>query len=686
MSKSKSIRSKIIIMLVVPLVALAALWVFTVGQAIDSALDLRTATVTGEQVGWPGDQLIRALQAERSRTQEYIARGRRNAYHMRTQRVATDRAIATFRKLAGGYNAAGVGSDATRARIRETLTSLAELSRIRATVDTGTATRQTARSDYDQAIAVVSRVLHAVAHFSDPDVDRQMHVLYRIARASELFSQEDALLSGAIVAGGLTREEQAELVRVVNVLRYELSAASVELAAPLVATYVGMLESPASAAVRQVEDRLVEAGSVGAVAVGLDVWRSAFDAADRQLHDFLMAGFDTTLSAARADGTAALTRIYLAGGTGLLVIALSVFMSWRSGRLVVLRLTALRTAATELAHRRLPELVRRLRAGEQVGEPCDELDLPPGSDEIAQVGAAFDEVHRRAVESAVAEAAVRRGMNQVFVNISRRNQTLLHRQAVLLEQLHNTASDPEQLRRITLADRLAVRMRRHAEHLVILAGDVSGGGRRSRVPLPEIVGGAAAEIEAADRVDVQAVAEVELPGQVAPDVVHVLAELLENATAYSPPDTRVQITSQRVPHGVYLEIVDRGLGMSAQALEEANALLSEPPDFDPADSARLGLFIVAQLAARRRLRVSLRQSAYGGVTAVVLIPPELFEQPGGAATRTPNVDPHWPVPEEEPKVEVVTGTVVNGDGEPAGPNALPHRIPNQSGIVIRPLG
>ena len=633
---ARSIRARVAITLIVPLVAMAGLWAFTLSQTLGSALDLRNATAVGNQIGRPGDYVLGMLQNERRISEQYLATDGLNASVLRGPRTATDTAVADFRRLSSQYTADGPGSQATRARVQDALASLSRLSAIRTAVGSKTIAWDTAMDDYGQVISTVLHTLQAAAVISNATVDEQMHTLVDISQARELLSQEDALMTGAASAGQFEPGEYLRVVAITGALSFQLTTAGAQLSGEIADAYTSLLASPALSAMQAANDTIL-AGPIssGAVPFTLPVWRATFDAANRQLRDFLISSFESTLTEAGKTGTAALVRLCFAAAAGLLVIIVAVFISMRNGRSVVRRLTALRVAATELAHDRLPEIVARLRAGDQVDMGADVPDLPLGSDEIAQVGKAFDEVRRSAVESAVAEAAMRKGMYRVFVNISRRNQNLINRQLKLLGQMRTTVSTPQEQRNVALADHLAVRMRRHAEDLVILAGDTPSRGWHKRVPLEEVIRSAAAEVEDCDRIELQAITDTVLPGQVVPDVIHLLAELLENAATYSPPHTTVCVTAQRVPHGISVEIEDRGIGMTAQARAEANSRLAEPPDFDPADSARLGLFVVAQLAARRGLKVSLRPSSCDGITAVVLIPPALAEQ-ANAQTRTPS--------------------------------------------------
>ena len=640
MRKPQSIRSKITTTLVAPVVALTGLWFLTLSQTVNAARCLRSTAAAGQYVGRSSDVLVAALQAERSRSVDHLATGRGDAGGLHTQRVATDTTVGDFRRLTGQYSASGAGNAATRASIKHALVSLSRLTSIRAAVDAGATLRTTALANYSALISDALQVLYAATAVSASAVDRQIHTLVSLNQSRELFSQEDALLTGAIAAGAMNSGEYLELIKIVDVRRFQTMNASAELPAPARAVYVHILASPAFAAVRATEDTIIERGPAGGpVPVRADAWRSAYDAASTPLHHFLTTQLDGALKQAQASGTETLEQTSAVAMLGLLGVILSVLTSVRNGRAMVGRLTALRSAATNLAEHRLPEVVARLRAGEQVGANGVDADhwardLPAGVDEITEVGAAFTKVQRSAIDSAVAEATLRRGMNKVFVNISRRSQCLISRQLTLLEQMYTTAATPDHRRYIILADRLAVRMRRHAEDLVILAGDAPSRGWHSRVPLAEVIRSAVAEVEDCDRIEIQTIADVALPGKVIPDVVHLLAALLENATAFSPPTTPVHVIAQRVATGIGVEIEDRGLGMTSEARAEANARLSAPPVFNPANSTRLGLFVVAQLAARRGLRVSLRPSSYGGVTAMVLIPTDLIEQ-----TSTPDQVP-----------------------------------------------
>ena len=219
---------------------------------------------------------------------------------------------------------------------------------------------------------------------------------------------------------------------------------------------------------------------------------------------------------------------------------------------------------------------------------------------------------------------LRRGVSQVFLNLARRNQALLHRQLTLLDAMQRQAREPEALDDLFQLDHLTTRMRRHAEGLIILSGAAPGRAWRKPVPVLDVVRAAVAEVEDYTRVNVLPLPEAHISGTAVADVIHLIAELIENATIYSPPQTKVQIRGDSVANGFVVEIEDRGLGLTPEEYQAVNDRLANPPEFDLADSDRLGLFVVSRLANRNGVSVVLRSSPYGGTTAIALIPKSLM--------------------------------------------------------------
>jgi anti-sigma regulatory factor (Ser/Thr protein kinase) len=264
--------------------------------------------------------------------------------------------------------------------------------------------------------------------------------------------------------------------------------------------------------------------------------------------------------------------------------------------------------------------VDQLAIGLDVDLTQDSLVIPVKSREIGQVREAFAKVQQTAVEAAVGQARLREGIGEVFRNLARRSQSLLHRQLALLDRMERRTEDPEELADLFRIDHLTTRMRRHAESLIILSGLSPARGWRNPVPLVDVLRAAVAEVEDYTRVSVKSAGDAALAGPAVGDVIHMIAELIENATIFSPPNTPVVVQGDIVGQGFAVEIEDRGLGLSDEKLADANHLLAHPLPFDPSNTDQLGLLVGGQLAQRHEIRITLRPNAYGGTTAIVLIP------------------------------------------------------------------
>jgi signal transduction histidine kinase len=331
-----------------------------------------------------------------------------------------------------------------------------------------------------------------------------------------------------------------------------------------------------------------------------------------------------------AQHSAALIRIALAAAIGLIaVLAAAIAMAWFARRMAR-DATGLELAARRFADQQLPQLVARLRSGEDV-DLGSELPPPPQAKvtEIARAAAALASVQRTAATATTTETSLRSGISQVFVSLARRSQSLLQRQLRLLDDLERKAADPSALADLFPLDHLTTRMRRHAEGLIILSGAVPGRAWSNPVPVIDVIRGAIAEVEDYKRITVLTNAEDMVAGSAVADLIHLLAELIENAALFSPSGTRVEVKAERVGNGFAIEIEDRGLGIKPEELDALNHQLSSPTDFDLANADQLGLFVVSRLAARHKLRVFLRPSPYGGTTAIVVLPPNMITSEAG---------------------------------------------------------
>ncbi|MGW4467525.1 nitrate- and nitrite sensing domain-containing protein [Micromonospora sp. NPDC004704] len=626
-SRNWTIRSKIIALVAVPIAALLALWIFATLLTVEPATRLLSAQSLLDKIGHPGTVVVGELQTERRLSIRYLAGGDLAA--LNEQRAKTDRSVAEMRRLTYGSGLLDSG-DTLRNRVDQLFVALDALPSGRGFIDRKDMDRAGAFGLYSSTVSLTYRVFDSTAALGVDGVNVESLNVIALGRAREVLDQVDAVLAGAFVAGRFAEGEYPQVVQAIGTQRFLYEESVANLPDGDRAAYQRLVDGDDFIRVRAMMADVVAKGRTGAaVPVSAEAWRTSYDNVQRQLHDFELAAADTLTDRAKPVAVQVLVRLGLAGLLGLAAVILSMFIAIRVGRSLIGRLTGLRTAALDLAGNRLPDVVGRLRRGEEVDVARESPDLEYGRDEIGQVGNAFSEVQRTAVRSAVDEAGLRRGMNEVFLNIARRSQTLLHRQLALLDKMERRVTEPEELEDLFRIDHMATRMRRHAEDLVILAGAAPGRGWRNPVAMVDVMRGAISEVEDYARVDVAAVQPASTVGPAVGDVIHLLAELIENATSFSPPHTRVRVTGQLVPNGYAVEVEDRGLGMTPEALELANQRLAEPPEFDPVNSARLGLFVVAQLGARHGVRVQLRPSPYGGVTAVVLIPGELVAPGNG---------------------------------------------------------
>jgi signal transduction histidine kinase len=658
-----SIRTKLIVLLLPPLATLLAMWIFATSLTLGDVQTLFAGNTKNVYAGQPAEKMMTEVQRERRLALQYLGTGRSDPRAMYEQRAKTDAAFTQFKRISADSRLTSIASDFIKQRLDEVVLAYNGMGTVRAAVEGGSLDRLGALRQYSEIVDVTQRMIDALPESIDNALDRESGALIDMSRGREYLSREDALLHGAAAAGRFAPGEHAEFVKLVGIQRFVYSSALPDLPAAGRDAYLRTLEGDTFRQIRAMEDQLVtDVRANGVIPVNINTWRATFDLAIEQFRAAVNESADEIISRAEPVAMTLILRLAVAAIFGFLAFAVSLFLAVRVGRSLIRRLSRLRSTAENLAERELPETVGRLRRGEDVELPLGHANLDLGTDEIGQVASAFGKVQETALDSAVQEARLRKGLNEVFLNLARRSQTLVHRQLSMLDRMERRTTDPEELEDLFRVDHLATRMRRHAEDLVIIAGAAPGRGWRNPVPIVDVIRGAVSEVEDYARCVFSAIPDAALAGRAVADVIHLLAEIIENATSFSPPHTRVQISGQLVPNGFALEIEDRGLGMTPEAIEDANERLVHPPDFDPASSARLGLFVVALLAARHGIRVTLRTSAYGGITAVVLLPKDLV-----VADRSMMALPSM--------APVLILESAGPDGEPRGRHAAGHTAP-----------
>jgi signal transduction histidine kinase len=624
--RNSRVRTKVTALLL----SLAALWSFAAWVTLRDGLNLLWVSTLDQSVGRPTVALVAELQEERRLTSVYLGGpGRQQREALKAQRSRTDEVRARFQEQAGGEGARLAAGDALEQRIGETLGRLERLDADRGAVDAGRVDRARAAAAYSAIIDAAFRVYRANATLDDEGIAKDGRTLIELIRAQEILAREDALLAGVLATGRLTEAEYAQFVQLVGAQRHIHTEAAAELPEPDRARYEELAAGPAMTRLRTLEDLIIRSGpAVGTPPVSAQEWRAAVEPLIPELERLVLTAGDSLVERATPVAVGVVARLLLAGGLGLLAVIASVVLSITTARALVGQLEKLREAARELAEQRLPSVVERLGRGEKVDVRAEAPPLAFGNDAIGQVGQAFNVVQETAVRVAVQQAELRQSIRDILLSLARRTQSLVHRQLTLLDTMERRENDPDELRDLFRVDHLATRMRRNAENLIIMSGASPGRAWRRPVPMVDVVRGALAEVEDYTRVTVMPMGQVELVGRAVGDVIHLLAELIENAVSFSPPYTTVQVSGQLVANGYVIEVEDRGLGMSQEDIDAANRRIADPPEFNLATTSRLGLFVVSRLAERHTIRVALKPSPYGGTTAVILLPHELVSEEG----------------------------------------------------------
>lgn len=625
--RGKSIRRKIVALLLVPLVSLTAIWGFATVLTGREANRLFTVSSLVEKVGYPIEDTVRVVQQERRQTLVYLADPRASdaLSALRRTRTATDEALAEIRRNARDSDVREVLDQDDGEGLTAVLDAFDGLDSLRGSVEEGTVTRAQALDLYNRLIDPCYALLAKLDVVDSVEMDKQYRALVSVALARELLSREDALLGSALVVGRLTREEIREVsdFQAQRDVVYDTSLAQLPSAER--ERYESFWKNATTAPLRTAEQAVV-AAAPGTPPKGVTArnWDTAAGDVLQELGTLDEQANDRYQDRVRPVAIEVIVKAVFAGVFGLVALIVSLVLSVRIGRGLIRDLRQLRLEAHEASGVRLPSVMRRLSAGEQVDVETEVPQLEYDKNEMGEVGQALNSLQRAAVEAAVKQAELRAGVSEVFVNLARRSQVLLHKQLTLLDTMERRTEDAEELADLFRLDHLTTRMRRHAEGLVILSGAAPSRQWRKPVQLMDIVRAAVAEVEDYERIEVRRLPRLAVTGPAVADLTHLVAELLENATVFSPPHTAVQVLGERVANGFTLEIHDRGLGMAPEALLEANLRLAETPEFELSDTDRLGLFVVSRLAQRQNVRVSLQPSPYGGTTAVVFIPDALL--------------------------------------------------------------
>ncbi|MGS2615339.1 nitrate- and nitrite sensing domain-containing protein [Micromonospora sp. LZ34] len=632
-------RTKLATVLVIPSVA------FLVLAGVQTrALVGRTTALSdfAEQVGIGREitAAVHRLQQERDRVAGELAELRRagaggdrdvTIEALKPLENASDEAMRELRRAAEPLTDA----DASwRVTYSEALEAYDQVVYIRAAVPPAVLGSDTILSNYHRAIDVLLNLLAEPSPGEEhPALSDAVLRYVQLARVKELSSRVRAQLYEAARAGRYDVEDQVALSDLRAQQLTALGAFRVAATAEQIRRYDQTSVDPAFLAATRLEERSLPSGGEPEALPAPEWWAASEDRQDL-LRQFEVSVVDDAVRQADDASAGQLRTTLLVAGAIVTVLLFALLISVLVGRSVARSMRLLRSQALRIAQVELPDALDRLRA---VTGGVPAIEVAPAVvrslDEIGELAEAFVAVHRSAVSVAVEQATTRRNVNAMFVNLARRSQVLVERQLELLDDLEREEDDPVQLENLFKLDHLAARMRRNDESLLVLAGTESTRRWNRPVRLGVVLLAASAEIEHYQRVRHEAVAHLHVVGHAIGELVHLLAELLENATAFSRPDTAVRITASPEGTGALIEIADEGLGMSPTALAEANAVLARPPAADVATVERMGLFVVSHLAARHGVEVRLHGDA-DGLTARIRLPGRLLAPDPG-----PELDP-----------------------------------------------
>ncbi|MFC9892231.1 nitrate- and nitrite sensing domain-containing protein [Nocardia sp. NPDC127579] len=632
-TRTVGVRARLLLIVLIPSLALLATGIGGATYLVQSGRKANRFAELASGTTAPAIMMVEAFQEERRISLLHLAGDNTAAPNLPASRKQSDLALAAVA-------AQGAAVSELRPDLASDIDGYNELYKqlpgLRAGIDARALPAPQVFAVFSQIIQVITLASLLAAEVApDAEVAVELYKAVHALRAAEAVSRTSSLGSVSLLSEELTPETLAELSGYIGDGRGEITYVGAVLTGARLEQWKKLTGGADWQRVIAMEDALLQRGPVTAAdnrkstvpELPMDVveWQRA---AGTVRTDLLQLWEDQSADAhvaATASGDR-ISRNSILGGAGIFSLALLAFLAAAllANRFIG-RMKRLRRDTLVLADERLPETIRQLSSGHAVADG-EVAQLDYGTDEIGQVADAFNRAHSAAVAAAVAESQTRAGVNAVFLNIAHRSQVVVHRQLGLLDQAEREEETPERLDLLFELDHLATRARRNAENLIILGGEQPGRRWRNPVPLIDVIRGAVAESQDYTRIHIGRLPENQITGAAVADVIHLLAELADNATAYSPPESRVEITGNLVGRGTALEISDQGLGMTAEDLAQRNAVLADPPDFSVAalsGDARLGLFVVAKLAVRHGISVRLTDSDYGGIKAIVLIPAEL---------------------------------------------------------------
>jgi hypothetical protein len=625
-----SIRTRVLAIVLIPSAALLITGTSVAGYLISEGVKARDFSgYLGQAIG-PLVEFVSVVQQERTVSLRALGGDPEAQAGLQAQRDTSNAVLAEIADLAGVVQ--NLNPDA----VSQSNAAFAELSEQLTLLRQGVDARQVRAADVDAfytglAGVIITGLEGTVRTTPDAATAAEETTAVDLFWVTDQQSRAVGLAANGVAQGELGSAERLVVAQLTGAYRNQLMALTTRLTDREKDRYERLVSSRAWKTAIAAEDGLAQRGELD---IPLGEWLAAEEEVSTELLGLWGDHFRYAESLAEDSANTSLTQSILAGSL-VLVLSIGAFLiAVRMANALVRRLRRLRSNTLDLADRRLPLMVRRIGDGEDVDVDAELVRVDHGTDEIGQVAEAFETAQRTAVAAAAAEAKTRVGFNKVFLDIAHRSQIVVHRQLEVLDVAESKQGDPEHLELLFQLDHLATHARRNAENLLILGGGQAGRKWRTPVALEEIVRSAISETEDFARVSAVRLPDVKVLGNVVADLIHLLAELVDNATSFSPPDSPVTVRGNIVGKGVVVEVEDQGLGLSFEERERLNGTLRNPPDFQEmalAGQRHLGLFVTGQLAKRHGISVTLQDSAYGGIKAIVLVPSSATEPDSGGS-------------------------------------------------------
>ncbi|MFF2850396.1 nitrate- and nitrite sensing domain-containing protein [Streptomyces sp. NPDC058001] len=654
MLRNWRISTRLVSLLALPVVAATTLGALRINQSMDDIQQLDNMKLLTDMTK-QATELAVALQDERDKSAGPLAHGAKfDDFDVKGPRDRTDRARQSFLEGTQEIDDAGdrEGILGVRTSILTISGQLANLKGIREEAYRDPSSSSQTVDAYSQLIEQLLALSQDMAQAtSNPEMIQRTRALAAFSSAKEYASVQRAVIAAALPPNNTEVGKLSETDR-----RYALNAFGKEDAQ--LGSFKGIYGTGAAELLKPIDDGNPTIKDASNYAQRVLMQENGMKTREKRSYKDWIDADSTKIQAMSTIELTLLNEMeqkarelrnesergaIISGALILVVLGVSLVGAFVVARSMIRSLRRLQDTATKVAQDRLPELVKQLSETDpqDVDTSVESVGVH-SRDEIGQVAAAFDDVHREAVRLAAEQALLRGNVNAMFTNLSRRSQGLIQRQLSLISELESREADPDQLSSLFKLDHLATRMRRNGENLLVLAGEEPGRRWTRPVPLVDVLRAAASEVEQYERIELSAVPSTEVAGRVVNDLVHLLAELLENATSFSSPQTKVKVTGHALPDGrVLIEIHDTGIGLSPEDLAAINERLASPPTVDVSVSRRMGLFVVGRLSQRHGIRIQLRPSDSGGTTALVMLPVDVAQggkkipgKPGGPGVPT----------------------------------------------------